>query len=288
MVRSSIPQVINEHLHLPEQNVSTTPVAVGSLFWYNWLADERNKSFSFKSPVGTFTARHERQRNNWYWYAYHKHQGKTRKAYLGKPEELTAERLYTIAGTLTRSKPQTTIPRKQPVPLLNTNNNATAQSNQERSALDYLENIYWLHSLILQTKNEYPGALAILSQLLSMISDNTHQQTSEQKDTLAMLLTQLQEIDTLSSISSTSSMPAAPPPPPTTFIEKQMNRFTRRERAVLELLLQGATNRTIASQLVISEGTVKKHVSNICGKLNAKNRSQAIAIIFSWQDEANT
>ena len=48
-----------------------------------------------------------------------------------------------------------------------------------------------------------------------------------------------------------------------------------REREVLVLLAQGGSNREIADRLVISEGTVKNHVSNILGKLQAENRTQA-------------
>lgn len=51
-----------------------------------------------------------------------------------------------------------------------------------------------------------------------------------------------------------------------------------REREVLVLLAQGATNKEIADRLVISEGTVKSHVSNILGKLQAENRTQAAEI----------
>jgi DNA-binding CsgD family transcriptional regulator len=286
MGRTPIPQVIDDHLHLTEQHEhrNIAPIAVGSSFWYNWLADERNKSFSFKSPLGTFTARHERQRNNWYWYAYHKHQGKTHKAYLGKPEELTIKRLYTIASTLALPKPSTTQQEPSP-PIPNTTNNNTVQNNQEQNILDYLEKVFVLRSLIQQAQYEYPGALTILSQLLSMTNDQTYQQANKQEDTLGMLLTQLQAIDTMPA-PATSTAP--PPLPATTLNKKHLERFTRRERTVLELLLQGATNRTIANQLVISEGTVKKHVSNICGKLNVRNRSQAIAIVFSWQHEAKT
>jgi len=48
-----------------------------------------------------------------------------------------------------------------------------------------------------------------------------------------------------------------------------------REREVLVLLAQGAANREIADRLVISEGTVKNHVSSILSKLQAENRTQA-------------
>jgi LuxR family maltose regulon positive regulatory protein len=53
--------------------------------------------------------------------------------------------------------------------------------------------------------------------------------------------------------------------------------LTEREREVLQLLGAGASNRDIASRLVLSVGTVKKHISNICGKLSVQSRTQAIA-----------
>src|SRR6266487_2223475 len=56
-----------------------------------------------------------------------------------------------------------------------------------------------------------------------------------------------------------------------------MESFTVREREVLQLVMDGASNREIARQLVLSVNTVKKHVLNICGKLNVQSRTQATA-----------
>ena len=101
MARSRLPLVYDNRLFLPdEEKDQLLPVIVGSESWYAWLANEQNQSFSLKNRLGTFTARRERKRNGWYWYIYHKRNGKLRKAYLGKTEKLTLERLNAVATAL--------------------------------------------------------------------------------------------------------------------------------------------------------------------------------------------
>jgi LuxR family maltose regulon positive regulatory protein len=56
-----------------------------------------------------------------------------------------------------------------------------------------------------------------------------------------------------------------------------MDSLTVRECEVLSLMVVGASNREIAEHLVLSVNTVKKHVFNICSKLNVQSRTQAIA-----------
>lgn len=51
--------------------------------------------------------------------------------------------------------------------------------------------------------------------------------------------------------------------------------LTDREVQVLKLVAQGHTNRDIAERLVVSEGTVGTHISNILEKLHLANRTQA-------------
>ncbi|CAN5632045.1 LuxR C-terminal-related transcriptional regulator [soil metagenome] len=52
--------------------------------------------------------------------------------------------------------------------------------------------------------------------------------------------------------------------------------LSERELAVLRLVIAGASNQVIADQLVITVGTVKNHMTNILGKLNVRNRWEAI------------
>jgi DNA-binding NarL/FixJ family response regulator len=54
--------------------------------------------------------------------------------------------------------------------------------------------------------------------------------------------------------------------------------LTPREREVLQRLAQGLQNKEIAAELVISERTVKFHVSSILAKLDAGNRTEAVAV----------
>lgn len=49
-----------------------------------------------------------------------------------------------------------------------------------------------------------------------------------------------------------------------------------REMEILRLVATGASNRDIAETLVIAEGTVKNHLTNILGKLSVKDRMQAV------------
>ena len=52
--------------------------------------------------------------------------------------------------------------------------------------------------------------------------------------------------------------------------------LTNREIEVLRLIATGATNREVADALVISEGTVKNHLSNIFSRLGLRDRTQAV------------
>jgi DNA-binding NarL/FixJ family response regulator len=59
---------------------------------------------------------------------------------------------------------------------------------------------------------------------------------------------------------------------------REPDPLTPREIQVLELLAEGLANKAIAARLAISDQTVKFHVSAICGKLGAANRTEAVRL----------
>ncbi len=80
---------------------SPIQIVVDSSDWYAWL--QSASTFTFRSEEGFFTARKERagnRRGSAYWRAYRKRDGKLHRAYLGQSEELTLERLQSVAAVL--------------------------------------------------------------------------------------------------------------------------------------------------------------------------------------------
>jgi NarL family two-component system response regulator LiaR len=60
------------------------------------------------------------------------------------------------------------------------------------------------------------------------------------------------------------------------------NELTDRELEILKLIAQGLSNAQLIERLVISENTVKGHVSNILSKLHLADRTQAA--VYAWRE----
>jgi DNA-binding NarL/FixJ family response regulator len=62
---------------------------------------------------------------------------------------------------------------------------------------------------------------------------------------------------------------------PAAQMEQLVEPLSERELEILALIARGASNKEIANQLFIAEGTVKNHVTHILGKLGVRDRTQA-------------
>src|SRR5436305_14457319 len=98
---AQISPIIQDGILTNLRDESPIQIVVDSSDWYVWL--QSASTFIFRGEEGFFTARKERagnQRGSAYWRAYRKRDGKLHRAYLGQSEELTLERLQSVAGML--------------------------------------------------------------------------------------------------------------------------------------------------------------------------------------------
>jgi DNA-binding CsgD family transcriptional regulator len=103
---------------------------------------------------------------------------------------------------------------------------------------------------------------------------STPSPTDEWTDTADQALDEIDEEDEPPALPSGS---IAPPAPASSNGADPEASLTRREMEVLCLLVDGCSNRQIAVNLFISEGTTKRHVTNILAKLDVPSRSAAAA-----------
>ena len=74
------------------------PILHDSAQWHEWIAT--HAQFQFKGDGGHFSARRETRGSHDYWYAYLRRDGVLHKTYLGRPAELTLDRLEVVAAAL--------------------------------------------------------------------------------------------------------------------------------------------------------------------------------------------
>lgn len=86
------PAVIGGTLYTDD---SATGARIDSPQWFAWCSTA--STFYYDSPLGTFTAKYQQQRNTFYWFAYRRAAGKLHKVYIGKTDVLTGDVLRLAA-----------------------------------------------------------------------------------------------------------------------------------------------------------------------------------------------
>jgi len=98
---AQLSSIIQDGILTDLRDGSAVQIVVDSSDWYAWL--QTASTFTFRGRDGSFTAHKERaghRRGRAYWRAYRTWHGKLHRAYLGQSEELTLERLQSVAGAL--------------------------------------------------------------------------------------------------------------------------------------------------------------------------------------------
>jgi LuxR family transcriptional regulator, maltose regulon positive regulatory protein len=132
-----------------------------------------------------------------------------------------------------------------------------------------------LQSLSLQSQHKTAGALLVLQQALGLAEPEGYVRTFlDEGPPLAVLLRHIQARSAYAR-RLLAAFPAAEQAVAAQLAPAEI--LSAREREVLRLVAQGASNQTIAATLVVSIPTAKKHVSNILSKLHAASRTQAVA-----------
>ncbi len=138
-----------------------------------------------------------------------------------------------------------------------------------------------LQALLFQKSKEPARALAVLGAALSLARPEGYVRAFlDEGEPMLHLLSQARAhrlgegyaAELLLATSRAGSARSPQPPSAQWLVEP----LTEREMEVLKLIGSGLTNEEIASRLVISHATVKRHISNIYGKLDVPSRTQAI------------
>ena len=118
----------------------------------------------------------------------------------------------------------------------------------------------WLYEAIQAGANGYLLKDTPPEQLIAAIRGTADGKTHVDPDVAGKVFAQI-----------THQQPITPPEP-------LMEPLTKRELEVLRLVASGFTNAEIARQVHLTEGTVGNYMSNILGKLQANDRTQAVVI----------
>lgn len=98
--RRTTPELVKGILYWEEpffDGIARYECKVESATWYTWLEGPGHTTFYYNNIVADFTARREKRRQKWVWYAFKYSMGNTGKRYLGPSHKLTLERLNAAA-----------------------------------------------------------------------------------------------------------------------------------------------------------------------------------------------
>lgn len=110
MMRHPIARVVQNQLTpIAGSDNELLSIPVGTGAWYAWLNARETRSFAYHASEGRLTVRREARQGCWYWYAYRMQDGKLRKVYLGKAEEVSQQRLDDALRKLTQQAMKTPI-----------------------------------------------------------------------------------------------------------------------------------------------------------------------------------
>ncbi len=144
--------------------------------------------------------------------------------------------------------------------------------------------LYILQALAFQAKKDTPGALAALESAIGLAQpEHSSRVFLDEGEKLGKLLYQMKAhgqggefVDGLLfclDLANTGEKDTAHSDQ-----GLLVEPLSERELEVLKCIASGLTNQEIAAQFVISPKTVKRHISNIYAKLDAKNRTQAVSL----------
>jgi chromosome segregation ATPase len=158
---------------------------VGSQQWWNWISSSEAESFRFECDFGVkgYRARKEeiKSRSGSFWYAYKRVDGKLRKRYLGKSNELSLERLESAAYDLDKVAEATATVE---LPNKSVGNYLSEANDQLRASAIERENCY---SQLLEQKIRLEKQVQELKQQLSELPNTLGNYDTATQDELKEL-----------------------------------------------------------------------------------------------------
>lgn len=138
-----------------------------------------------------------------------------------------------------------------------------------------LISIYLLQARLLETQNHSPHALEKVVRAMELAAPENYR-TAFLEDGLHLLPLLQQARSSAPAFVDELLFVLKGADHPTLQTAELIDPLTEREQEVLRLVSRGLSNREIADYLVVSLGTIKKHLNNIFGKLHVESRTQAI------------